>query len=796
MLASQATAHAALTTDAAGNILTWNDGCAQLFGRASAECLGQPLACLLNEDGRAGYQQRWPALPAQAEALELHIIGADGQPRLSTLTLVPQYGPDARVGGCVAHFSSAGERDETDMSIVGQTPLQSIVNVFAGTFYVLNREGRFVLWNENLERASGLSPAELQEAHALDMFAAEEKPLIAAKIRQVFEEGAEVLFEANYYSADGRATPYLMCGTRITCKGRHYLCGMGLDVSRRHEQEQQLRVRDRALHASSSGILVTRCEGRDNPIEYVNPAFERITGFAEAEAIGRDPRFMAVAGLDEDERATLREALRERRHCMVVFRNQRKDGDIFWNELAITPVPNELGRVTHFVGVINDVTSLKQRTVDLEYEINHDPLTGLANRNLMWDRLEQALHMAQRNKTLVAVVLVDLDSFKLVNDSLGHNAGDEVLKAVARRLQSSVRDSDTVARMSGDEFVLVLSNQPSLRFTLRMVERLRQNLSRPVSFDRSEIPVGASMGVSVFPHDGTGAFDLVRAADVAMYHAKGSGKDAVHFFSPEMRSTTEAKQRLEDGMRRALADDQFFLQLQPRWCLRSGRMAGLEALLRWRHPEQGVLLPEAFLGEAEENGMIVPIGARVLDKVCALLAELHRRGRESLVVSMNVSYREFSQHDFTLHLGERLRRLELAPARLELEMTEDHLLRNLPLSRELAVQLRELGVGLAVDHFGDGLSSLSYLHKMPIDHLKMSRAALRDIRPETRTGPMAKTLIDIAHNLDFGIVADGVETRGQADFLRANGCDQVQGSYFSAPTSLDALLAGASSLPT
>ena len=794
MLASQATAHAAFMTDATGIILTWNDGCARLFGRASSDCLGRPITCLLTDDGRADCTRRWPALPAQAEALELHIADAGGEPRLSTLTLVPQYDAGGAFAGCVAHFSSAEDRDESEMTIVGQTPLQSIVNVFAGTFYVVNRDGHFVLWNENLERASGLSPAELPKAQALDMFAPEERPQIAEKIRQVFEDGAEVLFETNYYSADGKATPYLMCGTRITCKGRHYLCGMGLDVSRRHEQEQQLRVRDRALHASSNGILITRCEGRDNPIEYVNPAFERISGFPEAEAIGRDPRFMAAAGLDEQERATLREALRERRHCMVVFRNQRKDGEIFWNELAITPVPNEHGRVTHFVGVINDVTSLKQRTVDLEYKINHDPLTGLANRNLMWDRLEQALHMAQRNKALVAVVLVDLDSFKLINDRLGHNAGDEVLKAVARRLQSSVRDSDTVARMSGDEFVLILSNQPSLRFTLRMVERLRQNLMRPVGFDNGEIPVGASMGVSVFPHDGTGAFDLVRAADVAMYHAKGSGKDAVHFFSPEMKSTTEAKRRLEDNMQRTLDHDQFFLQLQPRWCVGSGRMVGVEALMRWRHPEQGVLLPDAFLGEAEENGMIVPIGARVLDLVCELVEELRRKGREALVVSMNVSYREFSQHDFTGRLRDRLQTLGVAPGSLELEMAEEHLLRNLPLSRELAAQLRELGVKLAVDHFGDGLSSLGYLHKMPVDHLKMARAVLREICTETRSGPMAKTLIDIAHNLDFGVIADGVETRGQVDFLKANGCDQLQGSYFSEPLSVEALLAGETSV--
>ena len=253
---------------------------------------------------------------------------------------------------------------------------------------------------------------------------------------------------------------------------------------------------------------------------------------------------MAAPGLDDEERSRLRKAIRARQQVNVVFRNLRKNGEVFWNDLTITPVADGTGKVTHFIGVINDVTALKQRTALLEHEVNHDPLTGLANRTLLWDRLEQAIHMAQRNKTLVATALIDLNGFKQINDSYGHEAGDEVLKVVAKRLQASVRDSDTVARLSGDEFVLVLVNQPSLRYTLRMIERLRAALSRPVVFDSTEIAAGASIGVSVYPHDGADAVELVRAADVAMYHAKASHKNEAYFFSSDMKSTTEAKQKL------------------------------------------------------------------------------------------------------------------------------------------------------------------------------------------------------------------------------------------------------------
>jgi predicted signal transduction protein with EAL and GGDEF domain len=361
-----------------------------------------------------------------------------------------------------------------------------------------------------------------------------------------------------------------------------------------------------------------------------------------------------------------------------------------------------------------------------------------------------------------------------------------VLKVVARRLQASVRDSDTVARLSGDEFVLVLVNQPSLRYTLRMIERVRAGLSTPVSFNRKEIPVGASIGVAVYPHDGPTVAELIRAADVAMYHAKATGRDGVYFFSSDMKSTTEAKQKLEAGMREALRRDQLFLVYQPRVDLHTGRVCGFEALLRWQHPEHGVMLPPAFLSEAEENGCIVQIGNRVLDQACAFLGHLHQAGFNELSVSVNISHREYSQHDFTAGIAARLARHGLPANSLEIELRGDDLMRDMGLGRDVAHQLQALGLPLSVDDFGEGMSHLNYLQQLSARRIKMAKATVHAIGNGGPGSAIAKTVIDIGHNLNMSVIAEAVETRGQLDFLRTHGCDQIQGSCFSAPLRAEA----------
>ena len=808
MPVSEPTSHAACLVDQNAAIVSWNAGCEALFGIQATFILNHPIGVLLSDAGAAEMALRWPSLQQAGKALQLKVEFARpaGAPRAdpaaapeaaleADLTLLPQTDADGHFSGCVAIFSNL--QDGSESAQIGSMHLRTVINVLPGTFYVLRDDATFVLWNKTLEAVTGYTAEEMLTAQALDLFDVTEKPKIDENIRQVFERGDQVFVEANLIDKDGHGTPYLMTGARIESSGKFYLCGMGLDISLRHQQEQQLRLRERALHAASNAILITRCGGHDNPIEYVNPAFERITGYSLEEAVGRDSRFMAAPGMDLEARALLRCAIDERREINVTFRNQRKNGELFWNDLTVTPVADEKGRVTHFIGVINDVTVLKQRTAHLEHEVNHDALTGLANRTLLWDRLEQAIHMAQRNKSLVATVMMDLNGFKKINDTLGHEAGDEVLTSVAKRLLSSVRESDTVARLSGDEFVLVLVNQPSLRFTLRMVQRLRQCMTRPVVINHTEVEVGAAIGVAVYPHDGNTAFDLVRAADAAMYHAKATKKTDVHFFSSDMKSTSEAKLRFEDSMRRAVENQELFLMFQPKICLRNGHIMGFEALLRWNHAEQGLLLPASFLPEAEENGMIVPFGELVLEHTCAFIGRLAQAGFATMPVSINVAQREYSKPRYVQYLSDVLDRFELAPSNLQVEVREEDLGRNHLLGAEVLGQLSELGVLRLVDAFGDGMSDLNFLQKLPLSHVKLGKAAVHQISPQTRSGSMAKCLIDIGHNMNLTVVAECVETRTQMDFLRTNLCDEMQGLYFKEPLSAEAaeqlLLATASS---
>lgn len=704
------------------------------------------------------------------------------------LTPAPQHNPEGMFQGWVATFEPDLDSNALESVRIERTPISTIANVLPGTFYAINQDLHFVLWNSNLEVVTEMSPDELAAINVLEMFSSAQRPVIEDKIRSVFEKGSRIQIEVDYISNTGRETPLLLFGAVIQYNGGDYLFGMGVDISERRAREKLLLVRERALHAASNGIIIARCEENNNLIEYVNPAFERVTGYTSDEVVGLDPRFMAAPGLDATERATVRKAVKERRAINVVFRNLRKDGGLFWNDLSITPVLDEKGTVTHFNGIIVDVTAAKQRTANLEHEVNHDALTGLANRTLMWDRLEHTIQFAQRQKVLVATVLIDLNKFKAINDAFGHEAGDVVLQVVAKRLKSAVRESDTVARLSGDEFVLILDNQPSLRYTLRRVEFLRQEFSAPVKFGNVEIPLGASIGVSIFPHDGRTAYDLVRAADVAMYNAKATGKSEVHFFSADMKTTAEGRQQRELRMREALDHGDLFLVYQARMCVNGSKITGSEALLRWNHPEQGLRMPLSFLREAEESGLIVQVGNRVLDLACTFIQELRKHGHNDLPVAVNVSHEEYQHQDFVAGIAERLAKFGIPANSLEIELRERDLLLHPELGREVAFGMRELGILLSVDEFGAGTFDLALLQQLSVSHLKIAKAAVHAISTDRRSGALAKALIDIGRNMGFNVIGEAVETQEQMDFLKIHGCDEIQGNFFSQPLTRVAVL--------
>ncbi|WP_338765150.1 EAL domain-containing protein [Massilia sp. METH4] len=667
-------------------------------------------------------------------------------------------------------------------TLVGDLPLREVMDLLSGAFYVLDESGYFVLWNRQLEHVTGLSSERLRSVHMLELFEPDTRSKVARAFCTVFQSDEKVQLEARLRDGKGGTTPFLFISSRLSIVGDgRYLCGMGVDLARHYEQRDRLELFERALMAASNGIVIARHEGRDNPIEYVNPAFERISGYSTVEAINHDSRFMAAPGMDDDQRAHLAGAILAQRPATVVFRNKRKNGELFWNHLSVTPVRDHAGQVTHFIGIIEDITAMKQRTTQLEHLVTHDPLTGLANRLLLRDRLEHALQAAQRSDEKVALILMDLNKFKEINDTMGHNSGDQVLKQVAQRLQSALRESDTVARLGGDEFVMVLAAQPSLRYTLRMIERIRRAMAPEMEVDGRLLSVGASMGVAVWPDDGRTPGDLMHAADVAMYEGKHGGPDAVHFYSPGMADSSAARQRMEQALRDALERDDLYLLFQPSVAVGTGKILGVEALLRWRHPERGELLPADFLPDAEESGLIVPLGRRVLEDVCSTLRRLADLGFGDVPISINASSREFTQRDYLPYIANRVAHHGVNPSRLTLELREEQLMNNPEQATRLANGLQELGICLSVDEFGAGMNNLTCLRQLPVSQLKMTRQRVQEINGHPGSGALAKTMLDIGNNLNIRVVATGVETRDQHDFLAANGCSSVQGNYISQP---------------
>ena len=561
------------------------------------------------------------------------------------------------------------------------------------------------------------------------------------------------------------------------------LLGTFTDITEQKRSELALRLQSRALDASVNAIMITAPTSDGNMIEYVNPAFKRITGYEASEALGYDCRFLQRDDRDQEGLELIREALKADREVSAVLRNYRKDGALFWNQLYIAPVPDADGRTTHHISVINDVTELIQYQEQLEYQANYDALTRMPNRNLLRDRLEQALARATRGAGYLAVIFIDLDGFKNVNDGLGHSVGDKLLTVIAERLTQCARSSDTVARHGGDEFVVVLDDPADENAVMTWMERARAAIAEPMWIDETELYVGCSMGASLFPQDGTDGETLLKKADQAMYRAKDLGRNTYQFYQPEMNATVGTRLDLERRLRRALRDQEFLLHYQPQVDLLTGRVVGLEALVRWQDPEFGLISPGAFIPVAEESGLIAPLGEWVLREACRQNKAWQDAGLPPARVSVNLSARQFHRKNIATLVKSVLEETGLEPKYLELELTESAIMRNGEEAATMLGELRAIGIGLAIDDFGTGYSSLGYLKRFPVDRLKIDRSFVNDIGRSDEDETITSAIITLAHSLQLQVIAEGVETEAQLDFLRDRLCDEMQGYYFSKPIS-------------
>ncbi len=584
--------------------------------------------------------------------------------------------------------------------------------------------------------------------------------------------------EMEALTADGETVAVEVCANLIeTSKGQRLLQGVFRDIRQRLQDEMALKRAARVFESSQEAILLTDTECN---IVSVNPAFLEMTGYRADEVIGKNPRLLSSGRHPPEFFADMWHALTGEDKWQGEVWNRRSNGDDFPVWLRISVYRDAAGKVRNYVGTSTDISErldAQERIRQLAY---FDPLTRLPNRRMLQDRAQQALASAEREGNSLALLFVDLDHFKTINDSLGHSAGDQLLSEVAQRLTASVRRMDTVARLGGDEFVVLLA-ETTLDGAAEVARKILDVVARPFLVEQHELGVTPSLGISLFPQDGRDFETLLKHADTAMYRAKESGRNAYQFFASEMNVAALERLVLENSLRQGLERGEFILYYQPQINVASGRIIGSEALVRWRHPKIGLVPPGKFIPAAEISGLIVSIGEWVLREACRQNRAWQDAGLPPISVAVNISSVQFRGGQLEGNVRSVLAETGMSAEFLELELTEGILMGGANETVETLRRLSTLGVKLAIDDFGTGYSSLSYLKRFPVDKLKIDQSFVRDIVTDPDDWAIAKAVISMGHSLRLDVIAEGVEHAEQLEMLRDQGCDEVQGYYFSIP---------------
>jgi diguanylate cyclase (GGDEF)-like protein/PAS domain S-box-containing protein len=542
--------------------------------------------------------------------------------------------------------------------------------------------------------------------------------------------------------------------------------------------------------SSGDAMMIT---DRANRIVAVNAAFTSLTGYSPDDVRDRDPRLLKSAATPAETFTAMWHALQTNGTWSGEIWDKAKDGTIYPKLLNIAVVRDANGEVEHYLASFNDLTQRREDAERLAYLTQHDPLTRLHNRTAMEVQLQQALTRAQRDHGQLAVMLIDLDRFKTINDTLGHQVGDGLLIAVAQRLRDCLRASDVIARLGGDEFVVILPDLENAMSVTGIASKLKRGLEDRYPVGAHTLYTTPSIGIAMYPIDGDTVEILLRSADMAMYHAKSQGRNNFQFFAEGMNIAANERMRLEDGMRRALesthlGSNEFHLNFQPQLHLGTGRIVGIEALARWTHPELGPISPVKFIPVAEETGLIQPLGDWVFWESCRQLRSFKDQGITDIRIAVNLSAQQLRHESLPSVVHGALACYDLAPSEIELEITESVAMQNPAATIAILEQLSDMGIVLAIDDFGTGYSSLAYLKHLPIHRLKLDRAFVKDIETDRDDAAICSATIVLGHNLGLDLVAEGVETEGQRDYLQRLGCDVLQGFLYSRPLSADALV--------
>jgi diguanylate cyclase (GGDEF)-like protein/PAS domain S-box-containing protein len=554
------------------------------------------------------------------------------------------------------------------------------------------------------------------------------------------------------------------------------------DVTERKRAEEQLRQAAIVFESTLEGVIIT--DGECN-IVAVNRAFTDITGYAPDEALGKNPRFLQSGRQSIDFYRELWASLEISGQWQGEIWNRRKNGEVFptWENISV--VKDESDRTLNYISVFSDISVIKNHEERMTHLAHHDALTGLPNRLLFSANLDQALELARRHAGLIALMFIDLDRFKLINDTLGHAVGDQLLQLVAQRLKHCVRAEDTVARLGGDEFTIVMSELSHVEDAAMLAEKFIAAFKKPIVIDTNEMTVGVSIGISVFPDNAADSDGLTKAADAALYRAKERGRNTYEFYTPELTATALEHLAMEQALRAALTREEFELYYLPEVDLSTGEIARVEALLRWRHPQLGLLEPESFMAVAEDSGLIEAIGEWVFRTACEQAVVWRAAGLPGRI-AINLSGRQVVRAGLVDKFEAILRDTGAQPAGVELEITES-VLNRVEQSRSVLERLKGLGVRLAVDNFGAGYSSLAHLRHLPIDTLKIDRSFVEDVPGNPDAASIVEAIITLGHGLRLTVVGEGVETTAQQDFLRALRCDYVQGNLYSRAVPVEAI---------
>ncbi len=770
-----------------GVIRIWNDACEKLFGIAREDAVGKRHDGLLTVDVPDSdfatmlvdiWDKGQPSMPS-----DWRITTASGKVVWVVATMFPVIRNGTTLHVLCTHVDITLRKEQEQRLRASEFWFHEFFEKSSDAIIVL-RNGQFVEFNpaalilfgyDKVQSGmNNIEPHHVSPLHQPDGQLSREK---MAHMHALAQANGNHRFEWQYCSHDRRAFWGEVALTAITVANETLLYAIVRDITERKTAEQALGLAAQVFESSHEAIVIL---DRDKRIISVNHAFTAITGYPANQVLGTDGKMMRSALSDAGDYDEIWLQIEQDGHWQGETLRQRRNGESFPAWASCTAVKNAARQVANYIVIFSDITQRKESERHIRHMIEHDFLTGLPNRVLLLDRLQQAIAAARRNRTKLAVLFIDLDRFKHINDSLGHHVGDKLLQAVAERLKKCVRGNDTVSRQGGDEFVVMLADIGGVEQAAHIADNILQVINMPYQIDEYALSITTCLGISMYPEDGQDIDALTRNADTAMYHAKASGRNSYQFFSHAMNLRIVERLALENHLKSALEQGQFSLQYQPEIDIASGRTVGVEALLRWQHPDAGLLTPVHFLAAAEQCGLMVSIGDWVLLAACRQARLWHDQGMP-VVIGVNLSAIQFRQKDFLDKVETVLRQTGLAPQFLELEITESILIDSSAAVIETMHALRAMGVALAVDDFGTGYSSLSYLKHFPVDKLKIDQSFVRDLGDDANDAAIVRAILIMAKSLNLKVIAEGVETIDQLTFLQSQGCDHYQGYYVTPP---------------